>query len=501
MLPADITEDDPRFVGYDEETIVVDRVDDPKPMIPAPVLPNRGEGFFDGPGPNPRRSALSSVTPPEADSAAVAKPSATVEGRKSRGLPEWAVAHAKSFVASAIAVAILAAGAGIFGFFSSRSATPSAEPSLGETSTEGLPRVTEADLIAEADAKALSPNATWAVAKTTTSFAEHSARPACLSTESSDTARLDSLQRTLGTTEADQLALLHQLDSYPSEQVAKEAYQKRAKALAACSEVQTLILSASSVSGLGDEATAIAVLDEGEAKRFHSLLLYRAGNVLSIVDVASASAAPSVSDAAAALKRTAQQVCASVGCEAGEVTVADAPVPAVDPAGWLIPSDLPRIRPGFGRWTTKPPVALTSRGTGCENMTLASDAGPTERLQATYLLTQDDLRPENFGLDEMVFTFENAEQATEFSEKLVGAINGCGSRVLGTTATAVEGPEGANSFEIVREVDGGSVLYQVSVVAEGSKVAYLLTTISSSYKFTPEQLGSVALRAKARLGQ
>lgn len=510
MLPADITEDDPRFVGYDDETIVVQRSGKKDPMIPAPVLPNSPAPH--GAGPKPRRSALSSSSPQvfsdddhqdtkanssQQDSAGQPTPIKFL----GKAMPAWFSAHVKGFAAAGIAVVVLGVGAGVGGYFSAHSTSPGSSPEPSPVAPSDLPRVTVEDLITEADAKAISANATWAITQTSAQLDEHTARPACLATNPSDIQLLDSLQRTIGTTEENRLALLHQLDSFPSVEAASQAYATRAAALASCNEVPTLILNSSSVQGLGDEATQITVVDEGESRRYHSVLLSRMGNVLTIVDVASADSAAEATLSVEALRRSVTKICAATGCSIDDVKVESQPVPASDPAGWLIPSDLPRIRPGFGRWTAKNPGVLDSPGTGCENLTLASEAGPTERLQAFYNITQDDQRPERFGMDEMVFTFADAAQASAFANKLGANVASCGDRVLGTTVNAVSVPEGAQAFEMTRKIDSGDVLFQVAVTAEATKVSYLLATVTTDYKFTPEQLAEVSTRARVRLKQ
>lgn len=501
-----------RSLPFDESDAVDDEpdapVDEPQSMpspVPGPVLPERGEGYFEGPGPRPRRSAMSSITPPEASEWVPESPSTAVEERvEPRESVPWYKAHLPAMIAAGVAVAVLAVAAGFVGFNQTKPADPdpSSSPTPSSSPSPQVPRVMQDDLVTVADAKKVSANADWAITGTTEAIDEHSARPACLSTETSDVERLDSLQRTLGTTQDNQLALLHQLDAFPTKANAEQVFQARAEALAKCNEVPTLILSSTKVTGVGDEAMQISVVEESDPRKHHDLLLTRSGNLVSIVDVASSDGSVKPQQLVDAVQRSATQLCSKAGtCDASKATVEAASVPPVEPRGWLIPSDLPRIKAGVGLWTTQPPTELTSKGTGCENMTLASESGPTKRQQATYLITQDDNTPEQFGLDEFVFTFKDENGAANFATKIGEGVEKCKSRVLGTKTKSMEAPSGVKAMLIERESEKGAVLYQVAISQRKNKVVYLMTTVTKDFQFSEENFGKVAERAGVRVGQ
>lgn len=501
---ADTSLDEPdEFLNEPDATL-----DEPSSMpspVPGPVLPERGEGYFEGPGPLPRRSAMSSATPPEASEWVPESPSAVVEERvEPRESVPWYKAHLPAMIAAGVAVAVLAITAGFVGFNQTKPADPAPSTSATTTSSASpqVPRVMQDDLVSVADAKKVSANADWTITATTDSIEKHAARPACLSTEASDAERLDSLQRTLGTTQDNQLALLHQLDAFPTEANAGQVYKERAAALAKCDEVPTLLLSSTKVTGVGDEAMQISVVEESEPRKYHDLLLARSGNLVSILDVVSADGSVKPQHLVDAVQRSVTQLCKKAGtCDVAKATVEPASVPPVEPRGWLIPSDLPRIRAGAGLWTTQPPTELTSKGTGCENMTLASESGPTKRQQATYLITQDDSTPEQFGLDEFVFTFKDENEAANFATKLDEGIDKCKSRVMGTKTTSLKAPSDAKALLIERESEKGAVFYQVAISQKKNKVVYLMTTVTKDFRFSEENFAKVIERAGVRIGQ
>lgn len=502
-------------------------------LIPAPVLPPRGEGLYDGDdSPRPRRSAESSISPPEVESdpeeakwvketpKISTSPAEKDEDDEKEGRPvagqssppppppsgqqHWLQAHAVSLFVAGLIVALLAIGAGFAGYYSSPKAEPSPTPSPSPSPSEGpqVPRVSQTDLLAEADAKAVNPNATWAITNTSLKLDNHTARPACFSLEPTTTERLDSFQRLLGSTESNGLALLHQLDTYPTVEAAQEAMNNRATKLAACDEVPTKIVSADTVTGLGDEAIQLTVVYEDQSPQFHSLLLTRTGNLLSVVDAVSSDAPVTTDLIIAGLKRSTTAMCERAGGCSVDPAVVPGTVPATSPAGWLIPSDMPRIRPGAGRWTAQNPTGVTSRGTGCEDMTLATVEGPQERQQRTYLMTQDDQAPAQFGVDQMVFTFADEAAANTFSTALVNNLTTCGDRILGTTITKVELDGGTAGFNINRETeDGKGIQYQLSLLRQGTKVSYLFATVTADYRLSDEQMQWIAQRSQLRLTQ
>src|SRR5664279_4740921 len=98
---------------------------------------------------------------------------------------------------------------------------------------------------------------------------------------------------------------------------------------------------------------------------------------------------------------------------------------------------------GMGRWNaTSPKTTVTSAGSACENLTFATVAGPNQRRQRTYLLTEDSKVPKDFGLDEILLDFDTPDAAAAFAAQLKTSITACPSR----TATAKLGNTAAVSY-------------------------------------------------------
>ncbi|MHA6524264.1 hypothetical protein [Tessaracoccus sp. G1721] len=472
--------------------------------IPAPVFPHSAGEYADSPSPAPRRSALSSLTPVGAEEyIPAARPQALRPG-----LARWIVGG----VVGALVVGLIA-------FAVSRGGQPTdpASPSPNVTasasgSATAVPAATVDDLLTGEDLAGVAPAASWAVTSTTTEASEHEGRVACLSTEDAEQNPTASLQRTLATSDEDQLAALHRIETYASPAAAQQVVANRTAALSSCDEIPARIVRSTAVEGLGDESFQISVVFEDIPAQFHTLLLTRVGSSVQILDLTRASGPLEAELVAASLARPQAALCTVEGATCAEtVTTTPAVVPPVEPYGWLIPSDLARVRGGAGRWTASEPTDLTSGGMGCENMTLASEPGPTERQQATYLLTQDDQAPSTFGLDSLRFVFADAAAATAFSTKLGNAIATCKDRV--NTATVAELPAVAGTgeggvatstriFSVTQATaDNAAIPYQLLVSTAGTRVAYTIVTVTDAFKYTDAQLAELAARIPVRASQ
>ncbi|MBB1514077.1 hypothetical protein H5399_15930 [Tessaracoccus sp. MC1627] len=494
--------------GSTDDAAAFSRPDSDEPQgetpIPAPVFPRSAGEVADSPSPAPRRSALSSSTPLEAETPA--PPPRTQPARP--GLAVWALGG----LVGALAVGMIA-------FYASRGAEPatsqSASPSgSAAASASASPTVVAApeDLVTGEDLAGIAAAASWSVTHTSSAAADHEGRVACLSTQTEDQNPTSSLQRTLATSDEDQLAALHRIETYASPAAAQQVFANRSTALASCDEIPARIVRATSVEGMGDEAFQISVVFEDVPIQYHTLLMTRVGSAIQLLDVARTSSPVEAQLAADALARPQGTLCTieAATC-APEPTITDAVVPAAEPVGWLIPSDLPRIRPGSGRWTASDPTDLTSAGMGCENLTLVSEPGPTERRQATYLMTQDDQAPDTFGVDELRFTFPDAAGATAFATKLGNAIASCKDRVNTATVSelpAVTGtgeaglPVSSRLFSVTQATaDDKGVPYRLVVSVAGEHVSYTIITVTAAYSFTDAQLTELALRIPVRASQ
>ena len=464
--------------------------------------------------PVPRRSAASTTSASDIDLIPAPVPKASAEPATQTPPPhDWLRDHRRTLLIWLTGALVMALAVAVGVYALRGGARPATSPTASPTSTaSAVPAVTVDDLMTPEDAALMVPGASWVVTATAGTPSEATARAACLSASDQKVNTLATFQRTLGTSEPGQLAALQQLDVYSTAQAAEAVQATRVATLAACTEVPARIVSSIAITGLADEAQQVTIAYDDDPIQYHTVLLLRTGLALTILDVTRTSEPVTAESAVAGLLRPLNAVCKVVeGTCPGTPTFAPSVPPSADPAGWLLTSDFPRISPGAGKWTGTAPAALTSHGMGCENMTLASEPGPTDRKQRTYLLTQDPKVPATFGVDEMRFEFADEATASAFVTKLTDNLANCKDRVLTANVselTAVNGtgasdlPVSARSFVIDQATsDNASVSYQVSVAVAGKTVSYLLASVTADFRFTEDQMGALALRSAQRLSQ
>ncbi|MDO5676291.1 MAG: hypothetical protein Q4G35_02150 [Propionibacteriaceae bacterium] len=491
--------------GSEEASFPVEPVADPEPMIPAPVFPRSAGEFADSPSPAPRRSALSGTTP--------------VEVGEDGPQTSWASAHRGTLLKWGLVALMGALVVGLIAFFVARglgsaepepsespSSTPSSSPSVAPEPAEG------ADLLTAEDLAPIAPASEWSVISTTEGAASHTARALCLSTMQQVHNPTHSFQRTLGTSGADKLAALHRVDVFASSAAAQAVMDVRVQALSNCSEVPARMVRASQIDGLAEDTFQVTLVQEETPAKYHTILLTRDGAAIQLLDVAQDAAAPEPEALAQALVRPQQRIAEVQGSAApGVPTAVPSLIPAADPAGWLVPIDLPRLNPGVGRWTMGSPQPIDTRGMGCENMELATEAGPTERSRVAYALTQDPKVPERFGIDELLFHFATPEEGAALMNRLAANVISCKERVNTAEVEEVPGvsPLDAEGNKLSGRIfkasqatsDTERVHYQVIVGYSGTTVSYTLITVTPEVQFTPEQLQELATRIVIRASQ
>ncbi|MDO5094020.1 MAG: hypothetical protein Q4D79_11510 [Propionibacteriaceae bacterium] len=497
---------------------------EPKPSLPAqesafkPVGRKPAGPAANSPQNPPPASPTTPSTRPSRPSDKPAKPTraARAAGPANELLGDsWMAHHRRAltmWVAGAVAAALLIAGG--FYLFSrlAKPGTPAAtaNPS-GSESTAAPLTLTEESLVSIDDASAVAADAAWNLVDTTLEPGKGKHRAACLGTHNGDINPVAGMQRVLGTTQSDQLALMHQVDVYANDEAARQIYQGSLATLAACADPAAQILSSTAITGLGDEVTQVTVTFQSDTPQFHSLFLVRSGRAVHVLDVTRLEAPVSAEAAAASLTRSLTSLCEAVGgtCPATPGYLATPP-PASVPVSWLIPSDLPRITPTQGQWNAVEPTAVGAKGMGCEGIALDSEPGPTERLQRTLVLS-DQNAPAQMGVDEVLFTFPDEATAATFGETLATNIASCAKRVNTAEVTELDATSGigmsdlpvaARSFNIAQQISNdSSTYYQIGVIVTGNRVVYLRANVWAEFRFAPEQFGAIAVRAGQRATQ
>lgn len=372
------------------------------------------------------------------------------------------------------------------------------------------PLVTEADLWTPEDLGSAIEGTSWQITQTLSELPNSPTRVACQSAVKLSADPLLTRQRLLATANNDH-AGLHQVDEYDSAEAATAVYNERAKALAICDEVPTYIAESSSVSGIGDAAVQTTIVYQDEKALPHVVLIVRTGALVSMFDITYNGEKVSAEQLARAAALALGRSCSRFGTCPANVSVTAGIPPVTEPSGWLTVSDFPRITPGSGKWTATDPQPLKVVSTNCENLSLGSIQGPTERQQRTFLLTDDPNGPAGFGADESILVFPDAEAAVGFAKTLSDNIATCAKRQPTATVseptpleTAVGDVKVSGQAYIVTQTpaEGQTMTFQTAVMVSGKYVIYLtINTPTPSFKLADDQFHALALRAGLRTSQ
>lgn len=510
MRPADGVEHErvrePEPVPYDETPPAAEEPHGPAPVdvivhegeSPEPLLPEHAEAALVGARAADAHDAEPGVS---LDQAPVEPQTAVDDARPGTLQRVW------PWLAAAVALGLIAFGV----IFSQTNKSPVVVTQTPTPSTSVTPVITTADLVSAADVKAIDPKAPWTTTLTEQKLSATSPKPVCLLQNPGQPNPTLSGLRTMTTNGKDGLQVLHQVDAYASSTDAQKVFQLRSGNLANCYESPTYLVRADSVAGLGDEAMSITVAFQDPVTRYDTMLLVRTGTTVHVFDAVKNGTlvAPGRLAEVAAGPVSRQCTRAKGSCDAKPVSAPQTPPPA-GTVGWLILPDLPRVTPGAGTWQATDPAAVSSKGSLCEGVTLATVTGPQGREQRTYLMADDTAAPQNYGVDEVVFTFAKPADATAFAKKLSDNLTSCPKRV---TTAKVSQSAAVNSTVASETIAGSTILvsldmgnsqttlFRVGVASVGNRVVYLLNNPSKSYDLGQRNFSSLMIRAAQRASQ
>lgn len=360
------------------------------------------------------------------------------------------------------------------------------------------------------DLDAVRQGSTWNAESTSTTADANTPLPRCLLPASEQTVKPDStLVRTFKPADNAAVGILHQVEDFEDAEQAQHAYQSRLAQLAGCDRTTVLALGGLRIDGLSDEAAGVTLMLQNAASEYHTIVISRTGEQLNVVDATAADEPVSADPIVAALAAVSARQCTVGGaCPTTAEVRPSAPLP-VAPAGWLAHVDLPRIDPGAGAWRgTDLSPSVTTTGTRCESLDLT--AAGSDRQQRTYLLRDDAAAPAQFGIDQVVYTFETTEDAAAFQGTLATNLDGCATRsntaqvTRGADLSSVHSNDGFGaSWSVTQKTDQetGTARYRVAVVASGTHVAYLMANPSEEFDFTDDSWKAVGVRAIERIEQ
>jgi hypothetical protein len=381
------------------------------------------------------------------------------------------------------------------------------KPSAAASSQTGAALVEH--LVAPSDLSGVGPGQ-WTEQKTESTVTQDSPAPLCFVASPDLPTPTAQAQRKLSATGA---SLLHRITSYATATEASQVYAQRLIQLGQCSNIPVYLSSGATITSLADEAVGVTAVIQDPTAQYHTVILVRTGSMILTYDVAQAGTAVTYERILGVAATTVKAVCSSAagGCSATPAAITGMPPNSAVP-GWLTVSDLPRITTGMGRWNaTSPKTTVTSAGSACENVTFSNVAGPTQRRQRTYLLTEDTKVPKDFGLDEIILDFDTPDAAAAFAAQLKTSITACPARTatakLGNTgditSTGATGQAVTGFWRTLTQSTNltTTFIFRVGVASVGTRVVYLLATPSATFDFADADWATITTRAGQRATQ
>jgi hypothetical protein len=304
---------------------------------------------------------------------------------------------------------------------------------------------------------------------------------------------------------------LHEATAYSSSDEATQAYAIASKTLGGCAVTGSYIESGRAVSGVGDQAVGVVVVDVSK-DQVHSVVLNRTGRVINVLDAAQPSKALGILAVAKALGPVNDAQCGPAGgqCDDGTASVKDAPPPmGGDEPGFLATGDLPPAADKIAPWvaTQVEPPKDEFKGSQCENVNWATKSAES-KASRVYLVQESGAN--FFGLNEIVLTTKNAKAAGKLVDEIKSNLTRC--KKLRLTASVTKPHRvtsiGAQNTKITgwtavvsQKSTQGTAKYRVGIVSGGPKVIYTFLNPRGDYDFTDRQWDTVAVRAGERATQ
>jgi hypothetical protein len=376
----------------------------------------------------------------------------------------------------------------------------------------GTALLTDATMLSPSQAKALDGDRTWKVTSTERSPSEDAPAAACFGGEplEGQPTPQQKILRVLTSGGKKAPVALHEATAYSSADEAIQAFAIASKTLGGCAVTGSYIESGHSVSGVGDQATGVVVIDVSKDQA-HSVILNRTGRAMNVIDASQPSKALAIAAVAKALGQVNNAQCGPAGgaCN-GAAHVTDGPPPlGGDEPGFLATGDLPPPRTKVAAWvpTEIEPPKADFKGSQCETVNWTTVTANSKNSRV-YLFPESGKN--FFGMNEIVLTTKDAKAANKLVDKIKSDLTRCKNRRLTAsvskpnkvTSVGAQKTKIAGWTSVVKQKStDGTAEYRVGVVAAGPKVIYTFLNPRGAYDFSGRQWDTVAVRAGERATQ
>ena len=417
---------------------------------------------------------------------------------------------------AAVVVIGLAVGSAVLG----TSDQPGAgDPGAGtSTSTGASPTpaelLTDAVMLAPEGARAIDPKRTWTAGETTRGPLPVDGGARCLGSDPLEGAPTpqQTVSRTLTSSGSGGPTALHVAQAYGTVEDASQAFTVTSRALGTCAVTGDWISTGRAITGVGDQATAVAVRSVADgATTLHWVVVSRTGRAIDVVDAATPGRTPlNVNQVTAGLASVVGAQCATAGgacADSPQTTDAPPPVGGDEP-GFLATGDLPQVGSTSAPWVGTPtePPSEDFTGSQCETVNWSTTSA-TAKSSRVYLL-QDV--PGIFGLNEVTLTVKDAQTASKLVDKIRSDWTSCKERKLTATVdkpTKVTGvAEGGADVtgwttEVEQKAGSTTTRFRVGIASSGTKVAFVFLNPQRGLDVDGGAWNAVAIRAVQRQTQ
>ena len=377
----------------------------------------------------------------------------------------------------------------------------------------GTALLTDDAMLNPDQAKVLDRDRTWKIGLTQSSPAEDAPTAACFGSEAlvgQPTPQQEFLRVLEAGTGKKAATALHEATAYNSPDEATQAYTIASKTLGGCAVTGSYIESGHAVSGVGDQAVGVVVVDVSK-DQIHSVVLNRTGRVMNVLDAAQPSKALAIQAVAKALGQVNNVQCGPAGGECGgTAAVKDGPPPmGGDEPGFLATGDLPPAGDKIAPWVATPVESPKDefKGSQCENVNWATKSAES-KASRVYLVQESGAN--FFGLNEIVLTTKNTKAAGKLVDEIKSNLTRCKKLRLTASVTKPDRVTsiGARNTKITgwtavvsQRSTQGTAKYRVGIVSAGPKVIYTFLNPRGDYDFTDRKWETVAARAGERATQ
>ncbi len=379
--------------------------------------------------------------------------------------------------------------------------TPSGSPSQ-------TPALLDAQLITASELAKLGKGVSWTQQAPSASPGAQR-QPECVELSGTTGGSPDSELNHIFTASKGGGSVLQVVQAWPDANSATTAFTTLVNQAGSCKG--SLLRATDRITGFADAATALAVeTAEGDS---HTLVFARTGRFVSIVDggARAGAAGPATNALVTASTPSMARQCgpASGTCPSKPASVGTTPPDSV-PAGWLALVDLPQATTGSGKWNATDPHEPGLLDSQCENVDMNELRGASDAAHRTYVLTNNATTPAEFGIDEVIYSFAKASEASAMVKQLSANFGSCGDRTHTASvqsdqvkAPAADGKElSALSYLVTQRIsDSKTMTFRVGIAGVDNRLIYVLATPSDTFDFSDEAWKGIVGRATQRATQ